>query len=75
MVEENGQEENQLVMRINSFETAQIDEQDHEEAEVSLIITQNSENIQEGENNVFNSNEANNRNQISQENLGGPQLL
>ena len=62
-------------MRINSFETAQIDEQDQAEAEVSLIITQNSENIQEGENNVFISNEANNGNQISQENLDGPQLL
>ena len=62
-------------MRINSFETAQIDEQDQAEAEVSLIISQNSENIQEGENNVFISNEANNGNQISQENLNGPQLL
>ena len=62
-------------MRINSFETAQIDEQDQAEAEVSLIITQNSENIQEGENNVFISNEANNGIQISQENLDGPQLL
>ena len=62
-------------MRINSFETAQIDEQDQAEAEVSLIISQNSENIQEGENNVFISNEANNGNQISQENLDGPQLL
>ena len=62
-------------MRINSFETAQIDEQDQAEAEVSLIISQNSENIQEGENNGFISNEANNGNQISQENLNGPQLL
>ena len=50
-------------MRINSFETAQIDEQDQTEVEVSLIITQNSQNAQEDDNDVLISTEANNGNQ------------